>query len=86
MAFHDTRFPDAIIRRARDGPEQRTQIDAMWSGAEGQRASWDGWARSVKRGTLEWIKTAKTDKTRATRIGDVVVSAAQGLRPSPFRR
>lgn len=54
--------------------------------AEGQRASWDGWARSVKRGTLEWIKTAKTDKTRATRIGDVVVSAAQGLRPSPFRR
>lgn len=54
--------------------------------AEGQRATWDAWPRSVRRGTLEWIKTAKTDKTRAARIGDVTTSAAQGLRPSPFRR
>lgn len=47
---------------------------------------WDGWPRSIKRATLEWIKTAKTDKTRAARIADVTASATQGLRPSPFRR
>lgn len=47
---------------------------------------WDDWPRSVKRGTLEWIKTAKTAPTRAKRIKDVADSAAHGLRPSPFRR
>lgn len=50
------------------------------------RREWDLWPRSVTRGTLEWIKTAKTEATRKRRIADVVDSAAQGLRPSPFRR
>ena len=50
------------------------------------RPVWDGWPRSVTRGTLEWIKTAKTPATRAKRIADVVDSAGQGLRPSPFQR
>ncbi|MEM7722429.1 MAG: YdeI/OmpD-associated family protein [Pseudomonadota bacterium] len=50
------------------------------------RAVWDAWPCSVKRGTLEWIKTAKTAPTRAKRIADVADSARQGLRPSPFRR
>lgn len=54
--------------------------------AAGQRAFWDAIPRSVKRGTLEWIKTAKTPPTRAARIADVVDSARAGLRPSPFRR
>lgn len=54
--------------------------------AAGQRATWDGWPRSVRRGTLEWIKTARTGATRAKRIADVTGSAMQGLRPSPFRR
>ena len=52
----------------------------------GLRAFWDAIPRSVKRGTLEWIKTAKTPETRGKRIADVVHSASQGLRPSPFRR
>lgn len=47
---------------------------------------WETFPRSVKRGTLEWIKTAKTAPTRDKRITDVVESAKQGLRPSPFRR
>ncbi len=47
---------------------------------------WEAWPRSVKRGTLEWIKTAKTEPTRAKRIADVVTSLDAGLRPSPFRR
>lgn len=50
------------------------------------RAVWDAWPRSVTRGTLEWIKTAKTAPTRTKRIADVVESAAAGLRPTPFRR
>ncbi|MEL6643119.1 MAG: YdeI/OmpD-associated family protein [Pseudomonadota bacterium] len=47
---------------------------------------WEAWPRSVKRGTLEWIKQAKTAPTRAKRIADVVESLRSGLRPSPFRR
>ena len=47
---------------------------------------WDNYPKSVKRGTLEWIKTAKTEATRRKRIEDVVSSAQSGLRPSPFRR
>ena len=50
------------------------------------RPAYDAYPKSVKRGTLEWIKTAKTAPTRAARIADVVGSAAQGLRPKPFRR
>ncbi|MEM0947598.1 MAG: YdeI/OmpD-associated family protein [Pseudomonadota bacterium] len=47
---------------------------------------WEAWPRSVKRGTLEWIKTAKTEATRTKRIANVVASLDAGLRPSPFRR
>lgn len=50
------------------------------------RPIWEGWPRSVTRGTLEWIKTAKTQATRAKRIANVVDCAGQGLRPSIFRR
>ncbi|MEX0311621.1 MAG: YdeI family protein [Tateyamaria sp.] len=50
------------------------------------RPVWDSYPRSIKRGALEWIKTARTALTRAKRIEDVVTSAAQNLRPSPFRR
>ncbi|NNK66925.1 MAG: YdeI/OmpD-associated family protein, partial [Rhodobacteraceae bacterium] len=49
-------------------------------------AGWEAYPRSVKRGTLEWIKQAKTPPTRAKRIADVAASLAEGLRPSPFRR
>lgn len=50
------------------------------------RPAYEAYPKSVKRGTLEWIKTAKTAPTRAARIADVVQSAGQGLRPKPFRR
>jgi uncharacterized protein YdeI (YjbR/CyaY-like superfamily) len=46
----------------------------------GANATWDGCPRSVKRATLEWIKSAKT-----ARIAETAASAAQGLRPKPFR-
>lgn len=40
MAFHDVRFPDNISRGARGGPERRTQIVELASGAEERNASW----------------------------------------------
>lgn len=65
----------------------RLEVPADLGAALGAlREVWDAWPRSVKRGTLEWIKTAKTAPTRDKRIIDVVESAGSGLRPSPFRR
>jgi len=52
----------------------------------GGRAVWDAWPRSVKRGCLEWIKTAKTSPARAARIAETAKDAASGLRPRLFRR
>lgn len=49
-------------------------------------AGWEAFPRSVKRGGLEWVKTAKTPQTRAKRIADILSSLAEGKRPTPFRR
>ena len=46
---------------------------------------WDGWPRSVRRGTLEWIKTARQPATRAARIAATAAAAAAGQRPPIFR-
>ncbi|HMO73215.1 MAG TPA: YdeI/OmpD-associated family protein [Paracoccaceae bacterium] len=54
--------------------------------AAGAADFWATQPRSIRRGALEWIKTARTAPTRTARIADVAGSAAQGLRPSPFRR
>ena len=48
--------------------------------------TWESWPRSVQRGTLEWIKMARTAPTRARRVAEAAGSASQGLRPTPFRR
>ena len=40
MAFQEVRFPDNISRGARGGPERRTQIVELASGAEERNASW----------------------------------------------
>ena len=69
-----------------DDVEAGTVPDDLAAALGDGRAVWDGWPRSVTRGTLEWIKTAKTGPTRAKRIADVADSAGRGLRPSPFRR
>lgn len=49
------------------------------------RDVWDAYPRSVKRGMLEFIKTAKRAETRSKRIADLVEDAAAGLRPRNFR-
>jgi uncharacterized protein YdeI (YjbR/CyaY-like superfamily) len=53
---------------------------------KGGRAVWDTSPRSVRRGCLEWIKTAKTPPSRAARSAEVAKDAASGLRPRLFRR
>lgn len=68
---------DALI-----DPPDLTQALAL----TGTTDFWTAQPRTIRRGTLEWIKMAKTPETRAKRIRDVTDSAAQGLRPSPFRR
>lgn len=73
-------FLDDVERLERPG-----DLEAALAGP-GLLAVWEGWPRSIRRATLEWIKTAKTPATRAARIAEVAASAAEGLRPRPFRR
>jgi uncharacterized protein YdeI (YjbR/CyaY-like superfamily) len=68
---------DALI----DSPDLTAALAAT-----GTTDFWAAQPRSIRRGALEWIKTAKTPETRAKRIQDVTDSAALDLRPSPFRR
>lgn len=66
---------------------ERLEVPADLAQALGDlRDGWEAYPRSVRRGTLEWIKTAKTDATRERRIAQVAESLAGGLRPPPFRR
>lgn len=50
------------------------------------RERWDAYPASVRRGTLEWIETAKTEATRAKRIAGTADNAAAGKRPPPYER
>ncbi len=51
--------------------------------ATGTAAFWAALPRSIRRGTLEWVKTAKTPATRARRIADITDSAARASAPAP---
>ncbi len=47
---------------------------------------WAAFPRSVKRGILEWIATARTPATRARRIDETARLAAQNERANQWRR
>jgi uncharacterized protein YdeI (YjbR/CyaY-like superfamily) len=49
------------------------------------RANWDAFPRSVKRGLLEYVVSAKRSETRARRIATIVTDA-HGNRRGPFER
>lgn len=40
MAFHDVRFPTAVTRGSRGGPERRTEIVVLGSGYEERNSRW----------------------------------------------
>ena len=49
------------------------------------RSYFDAFPRSVKRGILEWIATAKRPETRARRVADTVTLAAENIRANQWR-
>jgi uncharacterized protein YdeI (YjbR/CyaY-like superfamily) len=49
------------------------------------KQNFDAFPRSVKRGILEWIATAKKSKTRAKRVEETAQLAAQNLRANQWR-
>ena len=60
-------------------------LAAAFDARPGSRAAWDDFPRSVKRGVLEWIFTAKTPPTRAKRIADTADKAAKGERANQWK-
>ena len=49
------------------------------------RATWEAFPRSVRRGALEQLQTAKSEETRARRVATIVEAAAKGERPFQWR-
>jgi uncharacterized protein YdeI (YjbR/CyaY-like superfamily) len=49
------------------------------------RSYFDAFPRSVKRGILEWIATAKRPETRARRVEETVTLAAENVRANQWR-
>jgi uncharacterized protein (TIGR02217 family) len=50
MSFHETRFPTAISRAAHGGPERRTDVVVLGSGAEERNARWADSRRAYNAG------------------------------------
>jgi uncharacterized protein (TIGR02217 family) len=50
MAFHDIRFPTGISRAAQGGPERRTDVVVLGSGAEERNARWADSRRTYNAG------------------------------------
>lgn len=50
MAFHDIRFPTAISRQSSGGPERRTEIVVLGSGAEERNTRWADSRRTYNAG------------------------------------
>jgi uncharacterized protein YdeI (YjbR/CyaY-like superfamily) len=55
------------------------------SARPGAREVWDSFPRSVRRGVLEWIGSAKTAPTRAKRVLETADKAARGERANQWR-
>lgn len=66
---------------------ERLELPPDPAAALGDRiAEWETYPRTVRRGTLEWIKAGRTGHTREKRIAEVVAALDTGRRPAPFRR
>ena len=69
-----------------DDVERLEMPEDLLAALGGAREGWNDYPDSVKRGTLEWIKSARTAPTRARRIVEVARAARTGERPAPFVR
>lgn len=63
-------------------PDLAAALDAYTAA----RQHFDAFPRSVKRGILEWIATARTDATRAKRIAETARLAADNQRANQWRQ
>ncbi|MFO0876430.1 MAG: YdeI/OmpD-associated family protein [Gemmataceae bacterium] len=71
---------DAV--EALEVPADLAQALAEWPGAA---QHWEAFPRSVKRGILEWICTAKRPETRAKRVEETARLAAENKRANQWR-
>jgi uncharacterized protein YdeI (YjbR/CyaY-like superfamily) len=62
------------------------ELDKRFAREPQARAHFDAFPRSVKRGSLEWISTAKKPETRQKRIEETVTLAARNLRANQWRQ
>lgn len=63
-----------------DALEEPGDLTAALDDQPQARANWDRFARSARRGILEWIMSARTDVTRARRVTQTAEMAAVGLK------
>jgi uncharacterized protein YdeI (YjbR/CyaY-like superfamily) len=69
-----------------DALEIPSDLGKAFSKNETARGYFEAFPRSVKRGILEWISTAKKPETRAKRIAETVTMAAQNIRANQWRQ
>ena len=60
-------------------------LDQALAANPAARRYFDAFPRSVKRGILEWIATAKRPETRARRVEETVTLAAENVRANQWR-
>lgn len=60
-------------------------LGAALAALPGALDHWEGFARSVRRGILEWIAQARTPATREKRVRDTAHKAARGERANQWR-
>ena len=66
---------------------ERLEVPADLAAALAEaRPIWEDYPRSVRRGALEWLKSAKRHATRAARVAQLAEDARAGERPRFFRR
>lgn len=61
-------------------------LSAALAGNANARRHFDAFPRSVKRGILEWIASARQPETRQRRIAETVAKASDGLRANHVRQ
>jgi len=69
-----------------DALEIPTDLEKSLASNQMAQQYFNGYPRSVKRGILEWIASAKKPETRAKRIEETVTSAANNIRANQWRK